>query len=136
MSEIRTENLNSDLCLLLEYFTRRRLRPNSNKTDVSTFYLNNTQALLSLNVTFCELNVTYNPNRKYLGVIMDKTLFYKTHLCNFAAKMNSRNNIIQKLTGTEWGANFSVLRTFAITLIYLTAEYCAPVWFNSSRVKR
>jgi len=98
--------LNSDLQVLSEYFTRWKLRPNTNKTEVSTFHLNNKQANDTLNVMFNEHNVKHNTHPKYLGVTLDRTLSYKSHLANVAAKINSRNNVIQKLTGTEWGTVF------------------------------
>lgn len=66
---------------------------------------------------------------------MDRTLSYRKHLENTAAKINTRNNIIQKLCGTTWGANASTLRTSALSLVYSVAEYCAPVWLNSCHVK-
>jgi hypothetical protein len=40
-------------------------------------------------------------------------------------------NLVRKLTGTNWGANAVTLRTASLALVYLTAEYCAPVWLNS-----
>ncbi|XP_063535881.1 uncharacterized protein LOC134745694 [Cydia strobilella] len=43
----------------------------------------------------------------------------------------TRNSLVQKLTGTTWGASASCLRTTALALVYSTTEYCAPVWTNS-----
>ena len=50
--------------------------------------------------------------------------------------MCSRCNIIQRLTGVEWGSSASTLRTSAIALVYSTAEYCSPVWSHSTHVKK
>lgn len=97
----------------------------TNKTVLFVFHLNNKQANNTLNVMFNGWNVTHNTHPKYLGTTFDWTLSYKSHLANVTAKINSCNNIIQKLTGTEWSADFSVLRTLAVALVYSAAEYCA-----------
>jgi hypothetical protein len=44
--------------------------------------------------------------------------------------------IIHKLTGTSWGANARTLRVVRLALVYSTAEYCCPVWKNSTRVNK
>ena len=67
---------------------------------------------------------------------MDRSLTYKLHIEKTCKKINSRNNIIQKISGSNWGANTSVLRTASLSLVYSTAEYCAPVWMNSVHTKK
>ena len=68
----------------------------------------------------------------YLGVTLDRTLSYKQHLTKTAAKITTRNNLLQKLTGTSWGASAHTLRSSAMALCWSVAEYCAPVWSRSS----
>jgi hypothetical protein len=75
-------------------------------------------------------------NLKYLGVTLDRSLTYKAHIGKTALKLQSRNNLIQKLTNTSWGANSSCLRTSAIPLVYSTAEYCAAVWLQSAHTHK
>ncbi|KAI8429039.1 hypothetical protein MSG28_007610 [Choristoneura fumiferana] len=87
-----------------------------------------------LNVTFRGDVLKHNPNPKYLGVTLDRSLTYKTHLGKVAAKIRTRNNIVQKLTSTTWGASAACLRTTSLALVYSSAEYCAPVWLNSAHV--
>lgn len=74
----------------------------------------------------------HNKNPKYLGITLDRTLSFKQHLHNTAAKLRTRNNIIHKLCGTTWGSTATALRCSALGLVYSAAEYCAPVWLNSS----
>jgi len=45
-------------------------------------------------------------------------------------KVSIRNNLLRKLTGTNWSANARTLRTTA------TAEYCCPVWERSTHRRR
>ncbi|KAI5720904.1 hypothetical protein M8J77_013078 [Diaphorina citri] len=85
---------------------------------------------MRLKVTLDGQLLNHNHTPKYLGVTLDRTLSFKTHLEKSAAKLKSRNNIIQKLCGSKWGSSSHVLRTSALSLVYSAAEYCAPVWMN------
>lgn len=45
---------------------------------------------------------------------------FKNHLINVATKVNgSHNNIIKKLTVTDWGPNFLTLKTFTGRITYI-----------------
>lgn len=68
---------------------------------MSAFHLNNKLANYIPTIIFCEYNINHNPIPKYLRITLDQSLTYKTHLTNIAAKISTRNNIIQKLVGTH-----------------------------------
>ncbi|XP_049799091.1 uncharacterized protein LOC126234439 [Schistocerca nitens] len=121
--------LTSDLSLLGTYFREWRLQPSPTKTEAMCFHLNNKLANRRLKIYFD------NNIQKYLGVTLDRTLSYKQHLINTAAKICTRNNIIQKLCGTSWGSSASTLRCSALGLVYSAAEYCSPVWLKSAHIK-
>lgn len=87
-------------------------------------------------ITFRGQVLPYCSTPKYLGITLDRTLTFKQHLSNVAAKVKTRNNILQKLAGTSWGANAQVLRTTALALSYSVAEYCCPTWINSTHTKQ
>ena len=69
---------------------------------------------------------------KYLGVTLDRTLSYKTHIHNTKMKVATRNNLLKKLANSRWGTNARTIRTTALALCYSTAEYAAPVWERSA----
>lgn len=127
--------LNDDLARLERYFHKWRLQPSATKTEVSCFHLNTRMADRAVHVSLQGSVLRYNKHPKYLGVTLDRTLSFKKHLENTAAKIRSRNNILQKLCGTTWGASAITLRCSALGLVFSTAEYCAPVWLNSPHVK-
>lgn len=129
------EVLTDDLTELGEYFKRWRLKLNPNKTEVCCFHLNNKMANRELQVHIDNQLLRHNSYPKYLGVTLDRTLSFKKHLENTAAKLRTRNNIIHKLCGTTWGSTATTLRCSALGLVYSAAEYCAPVWMNSSHTK-
>lgn len=68
---------------------------------------------------------------KYLGIRLNRALTFNQHLEAFKNKLKTKNNIISKLAGTNWGCRANVLRTSALALVYSVAEYCAPVWGRS-----
>lgn len=123
--------LSHDLEILNGYFKKWGLQPNPNKTEVSTFHLNNREADLQLNIQFEGIRLKHNKYPKYLGVTLDRTLTFKQHLNNVASKVKTRSNLIQKLANSSWGATAENLRISALALVYSVAEYCAPVWINS-----
>ena len=40
-----------------------------------------------------------------------------------------------RLVGSEWGAGAKTLRIAILSLVYSTAEYCAPVWCRSAHTR-
>src|SRR5699024_615115 len=60
----------------------------------------------------------------------------KFHLEKVRQKLKTRNNILLKLAGSTWGANAKTLRVTALALVFSKAEYCSPVWMNSSHTSK
>lgn len=116
-------NLNNDLTKLEMFYAANRLRANPSKTEVTTFHLSNHKANRKIKVRFCGKIVPYNFTPKYLGNTLVRSVTFKPQLTKLSGKLKSRCNIIQKLTGTEWGASASTLRTSALSLVYSTARY-------------
>lgn len=130
--EVAEVTLEKDLELLDDYFFRWRLCPSALKTEVACFHLCNKLANKELRVKFRDKFLRHNLFPKYLGITLDRSLNYKEHLNKLSGKLKSRNSIIQKLTGTTWGANAATNRTTALSLVYSSAEYCSAVWLNST----
>ena len=114
------------------FFGRWRLQPSSSKTVCCVFHLHNARANQKLNLLLSGQQIRHEPNPVYLGVTMDRSLTFRSHLKKSAAKLGTRNNLLSKLAGSSWGARASTLRTSALAICYSAAEYCAPVWSRSS----
>jgi len=71
----------------------------------------------------------------YIGVTVDRSLTFRSHMVKTAAKVQTRNNLITKLAGSTWGPSVRTLRTAALALCFSVAEYCAPVWCRSTHTK-
>lgn len=109
---------------------------NLSKTEVSCFHLCNHQKDRQLQINFKNSLLKHNFQPTYLGVTLDTSLTFKSHLDKLKQKLKTRNNLLSKLAGTTWGANAKTLRISALALVYSTAEYCSPVWKNSAHVSK
>ena len=117
---------------LTHYYRSNSLRANPDKTQVTAFHLRNREAKMSLQVSWNGVDLENTDTPKYLGVTLDRTLSYKTHIHNTKMKVATRNNLLKKLANSRWGTNARTIRTTAIALCYSTAEYAAPVWERSA----
>jgi len=126
--------LSEDLKIMSDYFRKWRLCPNPLKSEVSCFHLTNNQKHRQLKVSFNGTILKHNFYPTYLGVTLDTSLNFKQHTEKLRMKIKTRNNILQKLAGSNWGACADTLRTSALALVYSTAEYCSAVWKNSAHV--
>ena len=96
------------------------------------FHLRNREAKRSLQVSWNGVDLENTDTPKYLGVTLDRTLSYKTHIHNTKMKVATRNNLLKKLANSMWGTNARTIRTTALAICYSTAEYAAPVWERSA----
>ena len=88
-------NLTDSLTLLTEYYPKNHLKPNASKTQMYR------EANRPLRVTWSGTSLEYHPNPLYLGVKLDRTLSYRSHILSTKAKVNTRNNILRKLTNSK-----------------------------------
>ena len=77
----------------------------------------------------------YCPTPTYLGVKLDRSLTFRQHLEALRKKLSTRVTLLRRLAGSGWGAGAKTLRTAALSLVYSTAEYCAPVWCRSAHTR-
>ena len=50
-------------------------------------------------------------------------------------KLSSRVTLLRRLVGSGWDADTKTLRIATLSLVYSTAECCAPVWCRSSHTR-
>lgn len=98
-----------DPITIKKYFFNWRLKTNPVQSKVCAFYLNNTEPRKDLKVMFKGEQMKCNFTPKYLGIILDRTLTFNEHHDRTGKKVRFRVNLIQKLTGTGWGADAKTL---------------------------
>lgn len=50
-------------------------------------------------------------------------------------KVQARNNLLKKLSGTQWGARPHTMSTTRLAFYFSAGEYACPVWSRSKHVK-
>ena len=118
------------------YSDTNQLRANPSKTQVCAFHLRNREAKRELNVVWNGTRLSNTTTPVYLGIHLDRTLCYKTHIEKTKMKVNARNNIILKLANSNWGCKASTLRPSCLALCYSAAEYACPVWARSTHAHK
>ena len=133
--EVIQSTLETDLAVVYEYFNRWHLRLSESKTVCSIFHLANRLAKQPLIIRHDRKDLKFDPEPVYLGVTLDRSLTFGPHLKKAALKLSKRVNLIKKLAGTAWGADFTTLRTSVLALVHSAAEYAAPAWSHSHHTK-
>lgn len=106
------------------------------RTTVCAFHLRNREATRKLKVVWSGVELEHCETPKYLGVTLDRSLTFKKHCMNCKSKVSTRNNLLWKLAGSQWGSQPETIRTSAMALCYSAAEYACPVWYNSAHAKQ
>ena len=129
------DTLSQDMTTLSAYLQTWRLKLSNTKTVTAAFHLNNREAKR-------ELNVYNNGNLlppcsipTYLWVKLDRSLIFHHHLKALRTKLSTRVALLKQLEGSRWGAGAKTLRISALSVVYSTAEYCAPVWCRSTHTR-
>ena len=122
--------LSQDMSTLLAYLQTWGSKLSHTKTVMATFYLINQEAKRELKVYNNDKILPFCPT-PYLSRGKTRQIAHiRYHLVALSKKSSSRVTLRQ-LVGSKWDAGTKTLRTAALSLFYLTAEYCAPVWSRS-----
>ena len=120
---------------LSAYLQTWRLKLSNTKTVTAAFHLNNREAKRELKVYNNGRLLPFCPTPAYLGVKLDRSLTFCHHLVALRKKLSSRVTLLRRLVGSGWGAGAKTLCIAALSLVYSTAEYCAPVWCRSAHTR-
>ena len=129
------ETLSQDMSTLSAYLQIWRLKLSHTKAVTAAFHLNNREAKRELKVYNNNRLLRFCPTPTYLGVKLDRSLTFRHHLVALCKKLSSRVTLLRRLLGSGWGACVKTLRTAALSLVYSTEEYCAPVWCGSAHTR-
>ena len=120
---------------LSAYLQTWRLKLSHTKTVTAAFYLNNREAKRELKVYNNGRRLPFCPTPTYLGVKLDRLLTFRHHLVALRKKLSSRVTLLRRIVVSGWGAGAKTLRIVTLSLVYSTAEYCAPVWCRSAHTR-
>ena len=128
------ETLSQDMSTLSAYLQTWRLKLSHTNTVTTAFHLNNREAKRELKV-YNDRLLPFCPTPTYLGVKLDRSLTFRHHLVALRKKLSSRVTLLRRLVGSGWIAGAKTLRIATLSLVYSTAEYCAPVWCRSAHTR-
>ena len=120
---------------ILTYLQTWRLQLSHTKTVTTAFHLNNRDTKRELNIYSKGKRLPFCPVPTYLGVKLDRSLTFRHHLEALCKKITMRVALMRRLAGSDWGAGAKTLRTAALSLVYSTVKYCAPVWCHSAHTR-
>ena len=140
-SQIKSfEEIERSLCCALEtlscYYQKWFLNLNPGKTKACCFHLNNRNSARTVKIQWQGKELENTPYPVYLGVTLDRTLSFTSHIDKLRKKISPRNNLIGILANSSWAADPHSLRSTSLALCYSTAEYCAAVWCRSAHAHR
>ena len=99
------------------------------------FHLNNREAKHELSLYNDSNLLPSCPVHTYLGVKLNRSLTFRHHLQALRKKLSTRVVLLRRLAGSGWDTGAKTFRIAALSLVYSTAEYCAPVWCRSTHTR-
>ena len=101
----------------------------------AAFHLHNQEAKRELKVKSNDKIVPFCPVPTHLGVKLERALTHCHHLETLRKRLSRHVSLLRRLAGSEWGAGAKTLRIATLSLIYSTAECCAPAWCRSTHTR-
>ena len=120
---------------LSAYLETWRLKLSYTKMVTVAFHLNNREAKREQKGYNNDRLLPFCPTLTYLEVKLDRSLMFCHHLVALHKKLSSHITLLRRLVGSGWGAGAKTLCTATLSLVYSTAEYCAPVWCRSAHTR-
>ena len=99
------------------------------------FYLNKQGAKRELKVYANGKRWPFCPVPTYLRAKLNRSLTFYHHLETLRKKLDTRVMLLRRLAATGRGDGAKVLRIAALSMVYSTAEYFAPVWCRSAHTR-
>ena len=126
------DTISQDMTTLSAYFQTWRLKLSNTKTVTAAFHLNNSETKRELNVYNIDNPLPPCPVPTYIGIKLDRSLTFRHHLQALHKRFCTRVALLRRHVESGWSAGAKTLLISALSLVYSTAEYCAPVWCHNT----
>ena len=100
---------------------------NSNKTQITAFYLRHSEVKRSLKVSWNGVDLENTALPKHFDVMFDMTLSDNQHVQYTKMNVSYPHNLLKKIVSSKCGTNTSTTRSTVLALYCLIAEYVDPV---------
>ena len=125
------EEINVYLSTLDTWFKSRNLHISPSKSSATLFTTASYEVNETLNIHINGDAVPTVKKPKFLGVTFDGLLSFNQHASDMKTKLQSKNNILKALAGTNWGKEKEVITNTYKAIGQSTLNYCAPIWTPS-----
>lgn len=111
-----------------EWSSRKKMELNVTKSEVTFFSTSSHEATWRPHISLNNSEIPYNKSPKFLGVHLDRTLSFQTHVLYVCNKVSSRNRILASLASKSWGWRKKNLRTVYRATQQSVINYAGPAW--------
>ena len=116
-----------------------RLSLNTMKSEVSFFSLSTAEAKWRPSVKIGDNEIPFNPEPKFLGVTLDRSLSFGPHVKNIKGKATSKLSILGAVANTTWGWRKAdlkkILQAHVCSVLHYASDGWQP-WLRPSNVQR
>ena len=120
--------INAYLNTLDTWFKSRNLFISPSKSSATLFTTASNECNTELPIEINGEQVPTVKKPKFLGVTFDNLLSFKQHTEDLKAKVQTRNNILKALTGSDWGKDKETITNTYKAIGQSVISYCCPIW--------
>ena len=103
------------------------------KTKAIVFYRNRRHLHNeSINLYMGDVPISFHSSVRFLGIIFDTHLNWKSHITDLKTRCNRRLNVLKKVASTRWGADRSTLLTLYRATVLAVLDYGSPIYGTAS----
>ena len=113
---------------VVEWSEAKKMSINVEKSEITFFSNDPHEAKWRPSVNALEKEVPYNPNPKFLGVHLDRTLSFASHVKYVTDKVKSRNRMLASLSTKQWGWKKKPMKKVFTTMQRSVMDYAAAAW--------
>ena len=122
------KKINSYLKTLNVWFKGRNLAISPPKSSATLFTTSSNECKTVLDVKIDGEKVPTVQKPKFLGITFDNLLSFKQHATDLKTKIQSKNNILKALTGSDWGKEKETIVNTYKAIGRSQSNYCCHIW--------
>ena len=120
--------INIYLDTLDTWFKSRNLFISPAKSSATLFTTASNECNITLPIVINGEQVPTVKKPKFLGITFDNLLSFKQHTEDLKSKVQSRNNILKALTGSDWGKDKETITNTYKAIGQSVLSYACPIW--------
>ena len=120
--------MQQEISKVIEWATTWKMKVNEDKTKAMVFLTSTNDLKWDPKFKAGDQTVKTVKENKSLGITVDNSLRFPTHISNVSSKCRKRINIIRCLSNKDWGNSLETQRTLYIQYVRAVMEYASSSW--------